>query len=111
MDTLASGCSQTRPEVDPYYYLLPAMSDAYPSLSTLFQPVTLSPTPLPVVAWVDQSTGANALTPSPIIAQQFDQDILGDLSDAWTHFIDSGQVWALIIGIVLGYLIRNLTAY
>jgi hypothetical protein len=36
---------------------------------------------------------------------------LGDISDAWTHFIDSGQVWAMIIGIVLGYLIRNLTAY
>jgi|688.fasta_scaffold34151_2 hypothetical protein len=87
------------------------MSDAPPSLSTLFQPVALSPTPLPVTAWVSQSSGEGALAPSPIIAQQFDQDILGDLSDAWNNFVDSGQVWALIIGIVLGYMIRNLTAY
>lgn len=111
VDTPASGCSQARPGTAPSYYFLPAMSDASPSLSTLFQPVTLSPTPLSVVAWVDHSAGEVALTPSPIIAQQFDQDILGDLSNAWHNFIDSGQVWALIIGIVLGYLIRNLTAY
>lgn len=87
------------------------MSDASPSLATLLQPVTLSSPPLPIATWLHWSTGESALTPSPIIAQQFDQDILGDISDAWNNFIDSGQVWALIIGIVLGYMIRNLTAY
>ncbi|MEO0489289.1 MAG: hypothetical protein AAFZ49_06985 [Cyanobacteria bacterium J06659_2] len=46
-----------------------------------------------------------------ILAQQFDQDILGDLGAAVRHFIDSGQVWALIIGVILGYLIRGLTTY
>lgn len=50
-------------------------------------------------------------TQATVLAQQFDQDILGDLSNAWNTFIESGQVWALIIGIVLGYLIRGLTAY
>jgi uncharacterized membrane-anchored protein YhcB (DUF1043 family) len=45
------------------------------------------------------------------VAKQFNQDILGDISHTWKHFIDSGQVWALVIGVVLGYLIRNLTAY
>ncbi|MFM7219895.1 MAG: hypothetical protein ACKO21_06750 [Nodosilinea sp.] len=87
------------------------MIDTSPSLSTLVESITLSPPPFSVAAWIDRSTGEGVLTPSPIIAQQFDQDILGDLSDAWTHFIDSGQVWAMVIGIVLGYLIRNLTAY
>lgn len=48
---------------------------------------------------------------SMIIAQQFDQDILGDLGLAMNKFVESGQVWALIIGIVLGYLIRGLTTY
>jgi len=58
--------------------------------------------------------GAQALTlvaESPVLAQQFDQDILGDLVTAWTIFWKSGQIWALLIGIVVGYFIRNLTAY
>ncbi len=42
---------------------------------------------------------------------KFDQDILGQLSQAYQHFVDSGQVWALLIGAVLGYLLRSLTAY
>lgn len=46
-----------------------------------------------------------------ILAQQFDQDILGDLGNAWNTFVQSGQIWALIIGLVLGYLIRGLTVY
>ena len=48
---------------------------------------------------------------SPVLAQQFDQDILGDMGDMWNNFVDSGQIWALLFGIVLGYMIRNLTAY
>jgi hypothetical protein len=90
------------------------MSDLPSPLSTLLQPVTRTPTSPLIAAWDDRPAGAAdlvGLSPSPIIAQQFDQDILGDISDAWTNFIDSGQVWALIIGIVLGYMIRNLTAY
>ena len=46
-----------------------------------------------------------------VLAQQFDQDILGDLANAWNIFIQSGQVWALVVGLVLGYLIRGLTTY
>ena len=48
---------------------------------------------------------------SMVIAQYFDQDILGDLGNAMSQFVESGQVWALLIGIVLGYLIRGLTTY
>ncbi len=46
-----------------------------------------------------------------VLAQQFDQDILGDLTAAFRTFIDSGQLWALLIGIVIGYLIRSITTY
>lgn len=46
-----------------------------------------------------------------VLAQQFDQDILGDIANAWNIFIQSGQVWALVVGLVLGYLIRGLTTY
>ncbi|MBW4485419.1 MAG: hypothetical protein KME14_23030 [Tildeniella torsiva UHER 1998/13D] len=48
---------------------------------------------------------------SPVLAQQFDQDILGDMVEIWNNFVDSGQLWALLFGIVLGYFIRNLTAF
>ncbi|WOD39007.1 hypothetical protein [Nodosilinea sp. E11] len=48
---------------------------------------------------------------SPMLAQQFDQDILGDMVSIWNNFVESGQIWALLFGIVLGYMIRNLTAY
>ncbi|NET37750.1 MAG: hypothetical protein F6K19_38030 [Cyanothece sp. SIO1E1] len=46
-----------------------------------------------------------------VIAQQFEQDILGDLRVAFDQFVESGQVWALLIGLILGYLIRGVTSY
>jgi hypothetical protein len=60
----------------------------------------------------ETDTSLVSLTPqSMVLAQQFDQDILGDMGNLWNTFIESGQVWALVIGIVVGYMIRNLTAY
>ncbi len=37
-------------------------------------------------------------------------DVLRDIQNAWNTFIKSGQVWALGIGLVLGYMFRGLTA-
>lgn len=49
---------------------------------------------------------------STIVAQTIsDSDLLGDFQRAYSNFIDSGQVWALLIGLVLGYMIRSLTSY
>ncbi len=49
---------------------------------------------------------------TPILAQeQFDQDILGDLGNVVSTFIESGQIWALLIGFVLGYVLRGVTTY
>lgn len=28
-----------------------------------------------------------------------DPDILGQMSDAWKNFVESGQIWALLIGV------------
>jgi hypothetical protein len=39
-----------------------------------------------------------------------DIDVLAQMQDAFNNFIKSGQVWALGIGFVLGYLFRSLTA-
>lgn len=51
-------------------------------------------------------------TTATVLAQTVrDPDILGQMEDAFNNFIESGQVWALLIGLVLGYLFRSFTAY
>jgi hypothetical protein len=40
-----------------------------------------------------------------------DPNVMGQMQKAWNHFIQTGQVWALLIGLVIGYIIRNLTSY
>ena len=53
----------------------------------------------------------NYLLPvSHFLAQMIeDPDILGQLQDAWYNFIDSGQVWALLIGTFFGYTFKGFT--
>ena len=40
-----------------------------------------------------------------------DANLIGQIQTAFNHFIQTGQVWALLIGLVIGYMIRNLTSY
>jgi hypothetical protein len=44
-----------------------------------------------------------------LIAQQFKQDVMGDIGKGWDGFVKSGQIWALLIGTVIGYLFRSIT--
>lgn len=91
-----------------------------PSIDALLRPITFgdgnsfsgyfTEVELPAVAGVAGFT-VDTASLSPVLAQQFDQDILGDMVDIWNNFVDSGQLWALLFGIVLGYFIRNLTAF
>jgi hypothetical protein len=46
-----------------------------------------------------------------LIAQQNSGGLFGDFHAAFDNFIQSGQVWALLLGFVLGYLFRSLTTY
>jgi hypothetical protein len=49
---------------------------------------------------------------STMIAQTVrDANLIGQIQTAFNHFIQTGQVWALLIGLVIGYMIRNLTSY
>lgn len=51
------------------------------------------------------------LTSADLLAQTIsDPDILGQIQAAFQNFIESGQVWAMALGIVLGFAIRSLTA-
>lgn len=48
------------------------------------------------------------LPATPILAITIeDPDILGQIQDAWFNFIDSGQVWALLIGMFFGYTFKG----
>lgn len=47
-----------------------------------------------------------------IVAQNItDPNIVGQIQKTWLHFVQTGQIWALLIGLVLGYIVRNLTSY
>ena len=52
-----------------------------------------------------------AVTGTPVIAQHFDQDIIGDTGAMLKGFYESGQLWALLIGIALGYAFKSFSSY
>ncbi|MEB3292988.1 MAG: hypothetical protein VKJ24_07495 [Synechococcales bacterium] len=49
---------------------------------------------------------------STFLAQQFKEpDLAGDVGKMWQHFVKTGQVWAFIIGMVAGYLVKTFTSF
>lgn len=48
---------------------------------------------------------------TPVIAQQFDQDLIGSTGEMMQGFYESGQLWALLIGVVLGYGFKSFSSY
>ena len=45
-----------------------------------------------------------------VLAQDFsDVDIIADITKAFGNFIASGQVWALVIGLIIGYFLKSIT--
>lgn len=48
-----------------------------------------------------------------VLAQQAssDTDIIAKMQNSWNTFVSTGQVWALLIGIVLGYLFKSFTTF
>lgn len=47
-----------------------------------------------------------------VVAQTVkDPDLLGNVEKSFNHFVQTGQVWALLIGLVLGYILRSMTSY
>ncbi len=47
-----------------------------------------------------------------LLAQKVsDPDFGGQVAKAWNNFVSTGQIWALIIGIVIGYVFRGLNRY
>lgn len=102
-------------DVSPHLALTHAPS--VPGLGSILRPILLEDAPqiqfvVPLgTASLESVSVTSAMPQSMVLAQQFDQDILGDMGKLWNTFIESGQVWALLIGIGVGYFIRSLTAY
>ncbi len=47
-----------------------------------------------------------------IVAQTLKQtDLGGDVQRVFGHFVATGQIWALLTGLIIGYLFRSLTSY
>jgi hypothetical protein len=46
-----------------------------------------------------------------ILAQHFDTDVFKGGRGLINNFVKSGQAWALLIGVILGYVLRGLTSY
>ena len=46
-----------------------------------------------------------------VLAQQFDTDPFAGIREWFGNLIATGQLWALIIGFILGYLFRGFTSY
>jgi len=45
-----------------------------------------------------------------LIAQEINKpDMMGDVSKSWNNFVKTGQIWALLIGVAVGYLFRSIT--
>lgn len=40
-----------------------------------------------------------------------DTDLFGQVGRSWDNFVKTGQVWALLIGIVIGYLFKGFTTF
>lgn len=51
----------------------------------------------------------HSLQTTLVFAQDFQQDVLGDLSKGWKSFVETKQYVSLIIGFTLGYLLRSVT--
>lgn len=66
---------------------------------------------MPLHDWLHHGLAWYVPHDSTVLAQQFNQDVMGDIQKGFNNFVKTGQVWALLIGVFLGYLIRSMTAY
>ncbi|MEO0869456.1 MAG: hypothetical protein AAFY17_13640 [Cyanobacteria bacterium J06642_11] len=60
------------------------------------------------VSFLPQPT---AMVTQPMVGQLTEDDFFARSGDILGNFVESGQLWALLIGLVLGYAIRGMTTY
>ena len=52
--------------------------------------------------------GVRALYSWQIFAQQLDIDLWSDIQKAWNNFIECGQGWALLVGLIIGWMVKSI---
>lgn len=60
---------------------------------------------------LDWQASRASLPTTPLVAQQYQDNLLNNVQVSFNHFVESGQVWALLIGLVLGYVIHSITSF
>jgi hypothetical protein len=49
---------------------------------------------------------------SLLLAQMIeDPDLMGKVTTSWNNFVETGQSWALLIGMFIGYFFANFTRF
>jgi len=67
---------------------------------------------LSVVSDAWQSFQIDLSTDHLVLAQQFKQtDLWGDVTRAFDNFVKTGQAWAFVGGLFLGYLLKAFTTF
>lgn len=46
-----------------------------------------------------------------LFSQVTDADLVGEFQAAFKKFVETGQIWAMLIGMIVGYFFRALTTY
>ncbi len=77
------------------------------TLHVLTKPLLIMESSSFYLAQFETTTTATA----PVVAQQFDQDLIGDAGVMLKGFYESGQLWALLIGMVIGYGFKSFSSY
>ncbi len=67
-----------------------------------FPPMAMNPTPNYFMA------AQITVEPQIIVAQKFKDTLGEDVAKAWANFVDSGQLWAVIIGFAIGWIFGKL---
>jgi hypothetical protein len=65
------------------------------------------------ISQVDISHGLHWQLPFDLAQanKKLEVDLFGDVQRSFDNFVKTGQVWAFLIGIILGYIVRSFTSY
>ena len=52
--------------------------------------------------------GSKVLYSCQLFAQQVDVDLWADVQKAWNNFIECGRGWALLVGLIIGWMVKSI---
>ncbi len=62
-------------------------------------------------AQLETSATLSSQIGTPVVGQYFDQDLIGTTGNMLGGFYESGQLWAMLIGVALGYAFKSFSSY